>query len=97
VIRDTNLRREREREREKRIREGEERKRENVESRGDEEGGGWINGQRTITQPSSRQEGEMANSIRKLVLRDGRQLAWREYGAESGYPVVFTHGNLNSR
>jgi pimeloyl-ACP methyl ester carboxylesterase len=28
-------------------------------------------------------------------LRDGRQLAWRAYGA--GYPVLFAGGNLNSR
>ena len=30
----------------------------------------------------------------KMVLRDGRQLAWREYG--KGFPIVFAHGNLNS-
>jgi pimeloyl-ACP methyl ester carboxylesterase len=28
-------------------------------------------------------------------LRDGRKLAFREYG--QGFPVVFLHGNLNSR
>jgi pimeloyl-ACP methyl ester carboxylesterase len=33
----------------------------------------------------------------KLILRDGRQMAWREYGKTSGgYAVVFAHGNLNS-
>ena len=32
-----------------------------------------------------------------LLLRDGRTLAWREYGAlTSGYPIIFAHGNLNS-
>ena len=41
----------------------------------------------------------MASSrpVLKLVLRDGRTLAWREYGLASGFPVIFTHGNLNSR
>ena len=40
----------------------------------------------------------MARACR-LVLRDGRTLAWREFGAlrEEGFPVVFLHGNLNSR
>lgn len=32
-----------------------------------------------------------------MALRDGRQLAWREYGAAKGYPVLFMHGNFNSR
>ena len=32
-----------------------------------------------------------------LRLRDGRSLAWRMYGAENGFPIVFFHGNLNSR
>ncbi|CAM9305450.1 unnamed protein product [Ectocarpus fasciculatus] len=32
-----------------------------------------------------------------ITLADGRRLAWREYGALSGYPVIFLHGNLNSR
>jgi len=30
-----------------------------------------------------------------MILRDGRKLAWRDYG--SGFPIVFCHGNLNSR
>lgn len=30
-----------------------------------------------------------------ITLRDGRKLAFREYG--QGFPVVFLHGNLNSR
>jgi len=34
----------------------------------------------------------------KMVLRDGRNLAWREFGAiQQGFPVIFSHGNLNSR
>ena len=37
-------------------------------------------------------------TARLLALRDGRQLCWREYGAVSGgFPVVFSHGNLNSK
>jgi pimeloyl-ACP methyl ester carboxylesterase len=32
-----------------------------------------------------------------LKLRDGRTLAWRQYGAADGFPVLFFHGNLNSR
>tara|TARA_B100000780_G_C21029237_1_gene412637 strand:+ start:142 stop:1041 length:900 start_codon:yes stop_codon:yes gene_type:complete len=36
------------------------------------------------------------HSFSKLALRDGRTLAWREYGATAGYPIIFTHGNLNS-
>lgn len=39
-------------------------------------------------------------SVSKLLLRDGRTLAWRTYGlslSRGGFPVVFTHGNLNSR
>jgi len=39
-------------------------------------------------------------SVSKVVLRDGRILAWRAYGrplSEGGFPVIFTHGNLNSR
>jgi pimeloyl-ACP methyl ester carboxylesterase len=36
----------------------------------------------------------MHRRFQKLVLRDGRSLSWREYGA--GFPVIFTHGNLNS-
>jgi hypothetical protein len=33
-----------------------------------------------------------------MTLRDGRRLAWREYGdVDHGYPVVFTHGVFNSR
>lgn len=30
-----------------------------------------------------------------ITLRDGRKLAFREYG--QGFPVIFLHGNLNSR
>ena len=33
----------------------------------------------------------------KIVLRDGRSLAFREYGRAIGFPIIFTHGNLNSR
>jgi len=33
----------------------------------------------------------------RMVLRDGRRLAWREYGLADGFPIVFSHGNLNSR
>lgn len=34
----------------------------------------------------------------RVVLRDGRQLAWRTYGDQTGgFPVIFAHGNLNSR
>lgn len=32
-----------------------------------------------------------------VTLRDGRRLAYREYGTPSGYPVLFFHGNLNTR
>ena len=32
-----------------------------------------------------------------LTLRCGRRLAWREYGNPSGFPILFMHGNLNSR
>jgi hypothetical protein len=35
-----------------------------------------------------------------MLLRDGRKLAWRTYGRaldRGGFPVVFMHGNLNSR
>eukprot|EP00961_Rhodomonas_salina_P111997 1507474-Rhodomonas_salina.1 len=32
-----------------------------------------------------------------MVLKDERKLAWREYGCPQGYPVIFMHGNLNSR
>ena len=32
----------------------------------------------------------------RMVLADGRHLAWREYGKKGGFPVVFAHGNLNS-
>ena len=35
--------------------------------------------------------------MRTLTLRCGRQLAWREYGSATGFPIVFMHGNLNSR
>ena len=39
-----------------------------------------------------------SSSAKRLVLSDGRTLAWREYGAvDSGWPCVFFHGNLNSR
>eukprot|EP01059_Diplonema_ambulator_P023402 TRINITY_DN3888_c1_g1_i1.p1 TRINITY_DN3888_c1_g1~~TRINITY_DN3888_c1_g1_i1.p1 ORF type:complete len:272 (+),score=51.20 TRINITY_DN3888_c1_g1_i1:208-1023(+) len=38
----------------------------------------------------------MAN-LKRLVLSDGRTLAFREYGAATGLAVVFAHGNLNSR
>lgn len=34
-------------------------------------------------------------SFSSLTLRDGRKLAFREYG--NGFPVIFLHGNLNSR
>jgi len=35
--------------------------------------------------------------LSKLILRDGRTLAWREYGiTNGGFPIVFMHGNLNS-
>lgn len=31
--------------------------------------------------------------VSKIALRDGRTLAWREYGAgTSGTPIVFLHG-----
>uniref|UniRef100_A0A7S1IVZ9 AB hydrolase-1 domain-containing protein n=1 Tax=Eutreptiella gymnastica TaxID=73025 RepID=A0A7S1IVZ9_9EUGL len=33
----------------------------------------------------------------QVRLRDGRALAFREYGADLGLPIIFTHGNLNSR
>ena len=33
----------------------------------------------------------------RMVLRDGRRLAWREYGLADGFTIVFSHGNLNSR
>jgi len=32
-----------------------------------------------------------------MRLRDGRMLAWRQYGDNSGVPIIFCHGNLNSR
>ena len=33
----------------------------------------------------------------RILLRDGRYLAFREYGLHGGFPVIFTHGNLNSQ
>ena len=33
----------------------------------------------------------------QVRLRDGRALALREYGSAIGLPIIFTHGNLNSR
>jgi pimeloyl-ACP methyl ester carboxylesterase len=33
----------------------------------------------------------------RLTLRCGRLLAWREYGDKLGFPIIFMHGNLNSR
>jgi len=39
-------------------------------------------------------------AVSKVLLRDGRTLAWRAYGrplSAGGFPVIFTHGNLNSR
>ena len=38
-----------------------------------------------------------ASRMQRIRLRDGRSLAWREYGDREGYPVLFAHGNLNSR
>jgi pimeloyl-ACP methyl ester carboxylesterase len=32
----------------------------------------------------------------RVLLRDGRNLSFREYGLGSGFPIIFTHGNLNS-
>ena len=32
----------------------------------------------------------------KCMLRDGRALSGRMYGAEAGFPIIFFHGNLNS-
>jgi pimeloyl-ACP methyl ester carboxylesterase len=34
---------------------------------------------------------------RIITLRDGRRLAYNEYGAHSGYPVIFAHGMPGSR
>lgn len=39
---------------------------------------------------------KMSNFL-SMTLRDGRKFAWREYGAKNGLPLVFLHGNLNSR
>ena len=39
----------------------------------------------------------MAALRTSIRLRDGRRLAWREYGNVSGVPIIFCHGNLNSR
>ena len=36
-------------------------------------------------------------STSKLLLSSGRQLAFRRYGKPGGRPVIFAHGNLNSR
>ena len=38
-----------------------------------------------------------APSFSRMLLRDGRHLAWREYGVAEGFAVIFSHGNLNSR
>jgi len=39
----------------------------------------------------------MASTASKIILRDGRTLAYRTIGAPAGHPIIFTHGNLNSR
>merc|ERR1740117_1501302 len=39
----------------------------------------------------------MATSLNRMLLADGRRLAWREYGNAAGFPILFFHGNLNSR
>ena len=38
----------------------------------------------------------VAVSLSTVALRDGRRLAFREYGDTAGFPVIFMHGNLNS-
>ena len=42
---------------------------------------------------------KMATTTEKiLTLKDGRAISYREYGdLEGGYPVLFFHGNMNSR
>eukprot|EP00040_Diaphanoeca_grandis_P026639 m.149586 g.149586 ORF g.149586 m.149586 type:complete len:304 (-) comp30669_c0_seq1:138-1049(-) len=34
---------------------------------------------------------------RTMLLADGRTLGWREYGDADGHPIIFNHGNMNSR
>ena len=42
-------------------------------------------------------EAPAAAAAPSVSLRDGRMLAYREYGEPSGVPVIFFHGNGNSR
>jgi pimeloyl-ACP methyl ester carboxylesterase len=47
------------------------------------------------SQPAAYTENEDGHSV--VVLPDGRRLEYREYGDANGVPIMFMHGNMNSR
>jgi len=51
----------------------------------------------TVPLCALQRQGTAMKAVARMTLKDGRKLAWREYGSPGGYPVFFFHGNLNSR